>query len=681
MRFGYFLSFFIFISFNSFCQNRTIDSLNKLLKIDIEDTNKVNHLYKLGDEYRKIGSYNNVLTYCTPALELANKLDFKKGLSITYNIIGITYYQQGNHPKALDCYLKSLKLAEELGNKNEIMRPLGNIGIMYMEQKDYSKALEYYFKALQMAQQLKNKNRIGVYFANIGIAYKQQHNYIKALDYYFQALKITEEANDKNGIARNLGNIGGVYSAETDYNHALDYYFKALKIKQELKDVNEIARTISNIGEIYTQQKKYNKAKDYLYKALFLADSIGAIDIMQNEYVMLSNLYEKSTLPLTDSIRGNILNMEQMRLKSMNYYKRSIEIKDQLFNEENKKQLIQKEMTYEFDKKESLSKAAQEKKDAIASNEKKRQKLFLISVIAGLFIVMVFSLFIARSLRITTKQKHIIELQKRQTDEQKSIIEEKNKDITDSIKYASRIQRALLTSEDYLLKYIPNHFILYKPKDIVSGDFYWAFSSKDDKGKNRFYITCCDCTGHGVAGAFMSLLNISLLNEAVIEKKIYEPNEIFNFIRTNIVKALNPDGGDEIKDGMDAIICALDVDRKTLDVSCANNPLWLIREGKMIEIAPDKMPVGSYTNMDKSFSQHSIELRSGDIMYASTDGYADQFGGDRGKKFKYKQLQEILIANAHLSMEDQKAVLNKKIEDWKGSLEQVDDILIIGIKI
>jgi serine phosphatase RsbU (regulator of sigma subunit) len=286
-------------------------------------------------------------------------------------------------------------------------------------------------------------------------------------------------------------------------------------------------------------------------------------------------------------------------------------------------------------------------------------------------------------LKLTRKQKEMIELQKNEVEEQKNIVEqqkaivdEKNSDITASIRYASRIQHALLTTEDYIGKHVNEHFILFKPRDIVSGDFYWAFQME-----GAFYLACCDCTGHGVPGAFMSLLNISMLNESIIERKITRPDLVLNDIRTNVIKALNPDGKSETKDGMDCSLVAIDFQSNTLNAACANNTVWIIRGTECIELNADKMPVGIQDSIHKPFTLHTFEIKKGDCIYLFTDGYADQFGGAKGKKFKYKQLQERLLAISHQPMAKQKQELEIAFENWKGNLEQVDDVLIIGLRI
>jgi serine phosphatase RsbU (regulator of sigma subunit) len=358
-------------------------------------------------------------------------------------------------------------------------------------------------------------------------------------------------------------------------------------------------------------------------------------------------------------------------------------LKDTLFSQESKKQLVRKEMNYEFDKKEAVANAEHkkelEKQQEIAEEKNRKQKIILWSVAAGLFFVIVFAGFISRSLRITRRQKEIIEIKNRETEEQKKLIEEKNKDITDSINYAQRIQRALLASDGILNKNLGEHFVLFKPKDIVSGDFYWATEKE-----GRFYLAVCDSTGHGVPGAFMSLLNISFLNEAITEKGIVKPNEIFNHVRKRLIENISSEGA---KDGMDGILVCFEKLPSPkgeglgvrLTYAGANNFPVLIND-VLQKLPTDNMPVGLGVKKD-SFTHQTISCQSGNMLYFYTDGFADQFGGPKGKKFKHKQLNDMLSANSKKPLTKQKNILEQIFEDWKGNLEQVDDVLVIGIKI
>ena len=280
-----------------------------------------------------------------------------------------------------------------------------------------------------------------------------------------------------------------------------------------------------------------------------------------------------------------------------------------------------------------------------------------------------------------------IMLQKDEITLQKHLIEEKHREIADSINYAKRIQTALLTSQEYFDSITPENFLIWRPKDVVSGDFYWAYQFEIN---NQEIVVWCaaDCTGHGVPGAFMSMLGMSFLNEIVIENAVYSPDQILDKVRKKIVSALEQGNTSNIeqKDGMDMALCVWNKSTNELVYAGANNPAWIIRsinQGKgfeIIELKANRMPVGYYTEM-KEFTKQSFQLQKGDNIYVFTDGIVDQFGGPDGKKFKSKKLKETLLGFQHLNMKDQALMINKEFDDWKGMNEQIDDLCIVGIKV
>jgi len=262
---------------------------------------------------------------------------------------------------------------------------------------------------------------------------------------------------------------------------------------------------------------------------------------------------------------------------------------------------------------------------------------------------------------------------------QKEQLEEKNKDITDSINYAKRIQEALLPSLPSMKRLFPESFIFFQPRDIVSGDFYW-FAEKN----GRRIIAAVDCTGHGVPGAFMSMIGNSFLNEIVNERGITDPSLILNELRQLVVRSLKQDVAESSSnDGMDiSLLSFQDTGHHThVEWAGANNPLWLIRNDTCLEWKPDKHPISYFRGEGKPFTRHALDLQKGDSIYLFTDGYADQFGGPKGKKYKYKQLQQSLLSMQQETLEKQKTLLQKAFADWKGTLEQVDDVLIIGVRV
>ena len=311
-------------------------------------------------------------------------------------------------------------------------------------------------------------------------------------------------------------------------------------------------------------------------------------------------------------------------------------------------------------------------------NEKEKEKKNMI-IIAGIIftgIVIVFLFIVYRRYKLTQKQNAIIESQKNILVSKNEIIEEKHKEITDSINYAERIQRSFLATQQHLDSNLHDYFILFKPKAVVSGDFYW--SATLDNG--HFALATADSTGHGVPGAIMSLLNITSLEKAI--ETFTKPSDILNATREIIIDRLKRDGSEEGgKDGMDCSLCVYDFKNMKLHIASAHNPVWIIRGSEIIEIKPDKMPVGKHDRDTISFNQQEIDLQTGDVVYTLTDGFPDQFGGEKGKKFMNKNLRDLLSKNSHLTMQEQKQFLEKTFADWIGNFEQVDDVTIIGVRI
>ncbi len=424
--------------------------------------------------YFSQGDYISALEYSMKAIDLWNILEkkthnnvltkIKNQKSKAFGNIAAVYYKQGQYPKSLDYYFKAMKIAEELKNKIVIASNLGNIGLIYDDQGDYSKALEYYLKALKLREELGNKNYIAIQLGNIGVCYKEQADvyrskgdtsasviyYSKALDYYFKALKINEELGIKKGISKNYGNIGNVYNVQEKYTEALDYFLKALRMAEELKSKSSIAIQLANLGSLYTQmgnkslskQKElYTKAEASFIRSLAICDSIGLLNIKMDVEVSISELYEQ---------KGDFK-------KSLEHYKKSTIVRDTIFNKEKNDDITRKAMSYEFNKKEEGIKAENDKHMAIADEDKRRQRLFLWFTVFGLLLMALVALVIFRSLRVTRKQKNIIELQKyfveqqkQEVEYQKTIVEEHQKEIIDSITYARRIQQSLLPTDKYI---------------------------------------------------------------------------------------------------------------------------------------------------------------------------------------------------------------------------------------
>jgi tetratricopeptide (TPR) repeat protein len=733
-------------------QSRTIDSLQTILKTAKEDTNKVNTLNLLGIELKFSGNNEKALNYYNQEKQLSEKLVYKKGIADSYINIGIVYSHQGNYTLALKNYFASLKIVEEIKDKKGISTSYNNIANIYYNQGNYPEALKNHFSSLKIAEEIKDKEGIANSYNNIASIYYNQGNYPEALKNFFTSLKIREEIKNKKGVANSYNNIGNIYADQGNYSEALKNYFTSLKIKEEIRDKNGIAGSYNNIGLIYEKQGNYPEALKNYFASLKIREKIKdkkgiaysyncigvAFEAQGNYPEALKNYFAslkiaediKDKLVITDNyINLGVINIELRKLseakKQLNNglslskemgnkeliknsynslakldsiegnWKQAYEhcklfsiYKDSLNNEENTKKIVQTQMQYEFEKKEGVTKAEQDKKDVLAKQETQKQKIILLLVSCFLLLVAVLAVFIFRGYQQKQKANHLLA-------NKNKIIEEKSKEITDSINYAKRIQHAMLPPLGDILSAVPNSFVLFKPKDIVSGDFYFFH-----KNENSIFMAAADCTGHGVPGAFMSLIGTEKLKDAVSQSS--DTSEILNLLNRGIKTSLRQsESHDSTRDGMDIALCSIDLENNTVSYAGANRPLWIIRKmenGKLtidnetsqqqtinnkqlIEIKATKKAIGGFTEDNQHFDTHEINVSKGDTLYIFTDGYADQFGGEGRKKFMTKRFKDTLLEIQDKTMQEQEQHLDNVIENWKAGIEQIDDILVIGIRL
>lgn len=685
--------------------NKT-DSLRLLIKNSKEDTNKVKWYNELYYALARSGENNEeLISSLDKALSLAEKLDFKKGLTYTYNNYGIYYKNLGNNEKALEYHKLSQAVATKAGDKKGMARSYNNIGLIYDAIGNYPEAISNYLLAIKYGEESKFKKVVSASTANMAIIYRKQGELDKSEKYFIDAQKIFKENKDELGEAYVYANLAGIYKKKGLYDKAEEYNNKALVIEEKLGDESGVAGTYVDIGGLFVDraramllEKKEINESEYFNKGIAYFKKAEKIYIHHNEvvgmviawenlgetYAIMKN-YNKALYycqKSLDSARKHDF-LEQMSgsqkalseisfnmsdyKSSIKYYKEYIQSRDSLFNQENSKKIIQSQLQYQFDKKETIALAEQEKKDATNKEIAKRQKLTTYSVILVLLVVVVFSFFLYKRFRITKQQNKIIVLQK-------TIVEEKNKEIVDSINYAKYLQDAILPPEKLIKDSFSDSFVLFKPKDIVAGDFYWMEISE----KNIF-IAAADCTGHGVPGAMVSVVCSNALNRAVKEFKITEPGQILDKVRDLVLETFQKSESD-VKDGMDISLAVINKADGVIKWAGANNPLWYVENNELKEIKANKQPIGK-TDDPKPFTTHTFPLKQANCLYLFTDGYADQFGGPQGKKLKYKNLEALLLSLASSPMEMQKKMLEDKVKEWQGDLLQVDDILIIGIKI
>ena len=586
-------------------------------------------------------------------LKIQLEINDSTGAAGTYVNVGNVYLYQSDFPHALESYQKGQSIYEKVNDLTGIASCVSNIGAIYNHLKLYDKAISNYQKGADLFFQINKKSKAAIALNGIGVIYSNKKEFEKAITYYKKALALDEETKDDKGITYSLIYIGDGLMTLKKYEESREALLRSLKISETLGDKTAIISDLSHLGSVSVSLKEYKKAEDYLNQSLKLATENDAKAELQSVYKYLSELYRQTNRPGP----------------AFDFFKMFTELHDSANDEEHTSELTQNQMQYEFDKQKEISKIEQNKIDLEKEAELKHQKLIRNSFVTGSALLLILAFVIYKSLR--QKNKANIEISK-----QKEIIQEKNKDITDSINYAKRIQDAIFPDKEIKYKIFPDAFIMLHPRDIVSGDFYW-FSEKNGKR----LIAAADCTGHGVPGAFMSMIGNAFLNETVNEKGVTQPGQVLSELRYLVIKALKQTGaGGEQRDGMDISLLSFSSDN-TVEWAGANNPLWLIRKGELIEYKPDKRPISFYAGKGLPFTNHKIELQTGDSLYIFTDGYADQFGGPKGKKYKYAQLKETLLSIQNMPMLKQEEILMQKLKDWQGNLEQVDDICIIGVRV
>jgi len=642
----------------------------------------------------RLGDYDKSLDYYQRSLKISETLADNKGIAATANNIGEIYKFKGDYQNALLNYQKSYELKKELGDKQGLANSLNNLGEIYSLWGDYEKAIDYYLVANSIFTATGNRQAISVSYHNIGELYHKLDNYELASRYYQRALGVQKKLKDRSGMIHSLKNLGSIYLETEKTDLAEQRFMEALSIAQELEDKTAIASILIHLGQLNIEQEHPASAIDKFRQSLSINQELGNLSGIATAHFSLGNTYKKlgntsmalyhynSSLDIADSLHNLSLIQNNYRGIALSYqasgnYKMALEnflyyqnIKDELLSEQIHKQIAELETKYQAEQKEKeikLKDIELEKKET----EIKQRKFQRNALLLGISLVFLLALAIYRSY-IQKRKANII------LSEQKAEIEEKNQEITSSIRYAKNIQNALLPHPGFVKELFHDSFIFYRPKDIVSGDFYW-FAESD----NYDYVAAVDATGHGVPGAFISLLGFNLLNTIIKENNDIGAADLLNKLNTGFSERMFKSYEKEaLGDSMDLALCRINKNRKTLEYAGAYNPLWIARDGEMLVQKADKLSIGSTLEYpDKYYTPHKIELIKNDMLYLFSDGFADQFGGPRSKKFMYKKLRELLLENYKEKSAKQEEILSNSLLNWKGDNEQIDDILIIGIRI
>lgn len=590
--------------------------------------------------------------------ELYKMIGYRRGISDHYNSIAMIYNRTGRYDIALDYYFKALEIDLERNSKADLAYLYNNIGTVYNELEDRVRAKEYFMKALEITDTKEPSHVLFLIYSNLGSLRVQQHIKDSSFYYCFKGLEVAKKLNLKREISVIYNNIA------TNFNHfkqtdSADYYLDlSIEAAKSGDDIYKLSQLYKNKAVTAYKQGKTQEIEKYATESYNLAIKYRLPENLRTVSEFLATYYKEKK------------NYEKATFFNELY----IKMNDSLYNEEKRKQVLTKQMEFEFKLRENKLIADQEKREIISGQEKKQQIFIRNIFLSGFVLMIIISLYIYSNYRNKKKANELISSQKEQLQQQHILLSEKQKEILDSIEYAKRLQQAILAPENNLKTMFNDAFIIYLPKDIVSGDFYWMAESPYNK-----IISVADCTGHGVPGGFMSMLGYEMLQEVLLKEQITTTSMALKILDKKMTEALSKSGS-TYRDGMDISLAAFSKTKNVLQFSGANRPLLKISDGILTEIKPDKFTIGGdIDGTEKKYTNHEIPYKPGDIFYLFSDGYADQFGGDNNKKFSFRKFKEYLHLISDKTAFEQKELLTDKFYEWKKDYEQIDDVCLIGI--
>jgi serine phosphatase RsbU (regulator of sigma subunit) len=639
---------------HSFLAGVSLDSLKRVVEAMSVDTAAVKKIIRLSD---KMSTHDQTGAefLARKAFTLAEKLNDKSTLYSATSNLGNKLLNRGNYMDASVHLLHALRLAEELNNKDWIARSCNGLGNLFGLQDQAETALKYYERALTHYKAVNNKARMEVVLTNMGNIYYSKSYYGKkylkqAEEKYQQVHDILKEMQDTLRSIANMNNLALVYGDEGRNREALVLLEQTEVMCKVIDDNYDLIFATSYLGRTYNHIGQPDSAIPYLNLSLDIARKMNNVMMIADGNANLAESYSQEK-DFENAYRHQVLYQG---------------LHDSLLNSDNTNKIAEAQGKYEDEKKQRRI----ELLELNANHEHRIYSYITWSLVAGSVLLLLLALLMYNRYSLKNKSQNQLTLQNQ-------IIAQKNKDITDSINYAKKIQEAMLPAVSQIQKAFPQSFVIYQPKDIVSGDFYW-FSEKQGK----YFIAVVDCTGHGVPGAFMSMIGNDMLYDAVADKGLIVPGEVLTSLNQQVKNSLKQNDTESgSRDGMDAVLCVFEKDLLEMNYSGANRPLYVMRDD-VIEIKEaTKASIGGLTDSGQVFDSKHFSLQKGDTIYLFSDGFCDQFGGQSGKKFTTKRFRALLEQIKDQIMADQEKSLNRTFLEWKRENEQVDDVLVVGIRI
>lgn len=624
------------------------------------DSARVYYMNKLSDVHQR-NDFNTALDYATRALDLAQKTNDVRGIVTSYNNIGDAYWYHSDYITAQRFYFKAYRINDSIKDKRGIAESLYNIGWIIVMQQHNVKEIGYLYRSLAIYEELKDDestagmlNTLGQFYLDEYATTKKREFYDSSLQYFKKVIDFTKACKDfvPGSHEDFYGSLAMLMSHSGDYSSAK--YYMDIKVKRDLLSGDSLAY--------------YNNMDDMAGIEFHLGNTQIAIELAEKSLNYAKRVGQRELEMAAAGHLNQIYYSKNELTKAYEYLTIHIALRDTLNKQIFSSNLSDVRNGYELEKKEASINQLKQQNEI--QDLKAKQNRF---ILLGVGVVLIIIIVIAYLLYKQNRQKNAANLL---LQEQNVVITQKKEEIEHSIQYAKGIQNALLPAIKDIKSVFPEGFIYYSPKDVVSGDFYWFH-----KLGEYFYLVAADCTGHGVPGALMSIVGMDKITQAIFEKKVTEPKAILEFLNREIKSTLKQHG-DETKqrDGMDMVLVRINTKTNTLDFASANRPIYIVSHGKLTEHKADKVAIAGFTPDDHVFQQLSLQLQKDDRLYLSTDGFADQFGGAENKKFMTKNFKALLESLPDDMNAQERALINSHLT-WKGNYEQVDDILVIGIKI
>lgn len=646
------------LCFSVFAQAQVyqIDSLEKLIPQAKSTPNKIHILNQL-TYWLSVYDIEKADKYSKEALALAEQTQYAQGIAESKNSRGKVYFTQGDDRKALEYHFQALRLYEKITDSLGVAQTMNKMASVYMRQLDVEKTIKYAQSAKEIAKRIGDKKILAESFFYIARAHFLQKDYNNSITYYQQALIIDLKIGNMEGLVSVYNGMGLAYSRMPNYEKALDFYNKSLELNEKyIRDYTTLAATYDNLGDIKRLTLQYDSGFFYVEKGLNFAKKVNARNRIMESYQSLMQLYKEKK----DDARA------------LEYYEKFINLKDSLFGEQKTRSLKSLESDY----------AAEKTRIQIdlLNKERQVQKIRVYWLIGSLLFVLVIVFLLWRNNIQKHRDNQLMEQKQGEIEEKNNALFESNQQIKASIQAAQLIQNAILPSSQKLLKMFPSHFLIYRPKDMVSGDFYWANEAQD-----KMLLAIADCTGHSVAGALMSMVSATLLDRITRLRLIIEPALVLENLDLEIRNLLKQNEDTNNESGLDIAFVSIEKQVDTtflITFAGARRPLMYFTQAdkQLHTLRGARKSIGGKVSEKKLFTQEQIVLRKGDIIFLSTDGFTDQHN-EKSEKIGTQNLIKFIEDNASRPIGEQKKALENLLDTYQTNTQQRDDILVMGLQL